>query len=378
MLVPAGILALACLAFGFGGRLPLHFFIEPSLSDALSQGVENLGGFHFNALFALAVGIIAAAAAAYWFGLKKTGKAASATDYIEKAPGFRSVYALAEKRVFDPYEQGLRALFAGGRGLFVVDRVMDFLTDTLPAAITGFAAGAVSRAHTGMYSWRDREMVLDCLESISGNRVHYSMNTIGGVRRDISVEQKNEILKKIDILEERTKYYIHLATEEPTVLARASKVGMSGFFLNSGFRHFYGVSELAKGPTENPIGFFDHELFDKATVLFNGMQKPFFAAIMTLTNHGPYTLPSSYKPDPSLSKVLNAFKYSDWALGRFMPTPRRIAPDWRAYLARFSFHLKSFAPSEMHFSMPQEVITCSTPSRPSPMRAEFPPARIRV
>jgi len=151
MLVPAGILALACLAFGFGGRLPLHFFIEPSLSDALSQGVENLGGFHFNALFALAVGIIAAAAAAYWFGLKKTGKAASATDYIEKAPGFRSVYALAEKRVFDPYEQGLRALFAGGRGLFVVDRVMDFLTDTLPAAITGFAAGAVSRAHTGMY-----------------------------------------------------------------------------------------------------------------------------------------------------------------------------------------------------------------------------------
>jgi len=90
----------------------------------------------------------------------------------------------------------------------------------------GVAAHEIGFDTLFMYSWRDREMVLDCLESISGNRVHYSMNTIGGVRRDISVEQKNEILKKIDILEERTKYYIHLATEEPTVLARASKVGM--------------------------------------------------------------------------------------------------------------------------------------------------------
>jgi len=115
-------------------------------------------------------------------------------------------------------------------------------------------------------------------------------------------------------------YYLEKEGYETVFLYAGDKEfeDMSGFFLNSGFRHFYGVSELAKGPTENPIGFFDHELFDKATVLFNGMQKPFFAAIMTLTNHGPYTLPSSYKPDPSLSKVLNAFKYSDWALGRFM------------------------------------------------------------
>jgi NADH-quinone oxidoreductase subunit D len=76
-----------------------------------------------------------------------------------------------------------------------------------------------------MYSWRDREQVLDCLEMISGNRVHYALNTIGGVRRDITLEQKAEILKRMDILEERTKYYIQLATQEPTVLARAKGVG---------------------------------------------------------------------------------------------------------------------------------------------------------
>ena len=36
-----------------------------------------------------------------------------------------------------------------------------------------------------MYTWRDREVVMDILDWISGNRVHYSMNTFGGVRRDI-------------------------------------------------------------------------------------------------------------------------------------------------------------------------------------------------
>ncbi|OGR68957.1 MAG: NADH dehydrogenase [Elusimicrobia bacterium GWC2_61_19] len=76
-----------------------------------------------------------------------------------------------------------------------------------------------------MYTWRDREQVLDCLELLSGNRVHYSINTLGGVRRDISAEQKAEVLKRIKFLEERTQYYIKLATQEPTVLARTANVG---------------------------------------------------------------------------------------------------------------------------------------------------------
>ncbi len=76
-----------------------------------------------------------------------------------------------------------------------------------------------------MYTWRDREQVLDCLEMLSGNRVHYGINTLGGVRRDINAQQAKEIIKKINYLEERTKYYVNLATEEPTVLARTQNVG---------------------------------------------------------------------------------------------------------------------------------------------------------
>ncbi len=77
-----------------------------------------------------------------------------------------------------------------------------------------------------MYTWRDREIVMDLLAAITGNRVNYGMNTFGGVRRDISHEQKADILKAMDTLEERTKYYISVATEETTLIQRLSGVGV--------------------------------------------------------------------------------------------------------------------------------------------------------
>ncbi len=76
-----------------------------------------------------------------------------------------------------------------------------------------------------MYSWRDREIVMDILADLTGNRVNYGINTYGGVKRDISKEQLQNILKAMDTLEERTKYYIQLATEEVTLINRLSNVG---------------------------------------------------------------------------------------------------------------------------------------------------------
>jgi len=76
-----------------------------------------------------------------------------------------------------------------------------------------------------MYTWRDRESVMDLLTLITGNRVNYGINTIGGVRRDLDATQIPEILKVVDKLEEQTKYYIQVAMEEVTVIQRLSGVG---------------------------------------------------------------------------------------------------------------------------------------------------------
>jgi NADH-quinone oxidoreductase subunit D len=77
-----------------------------------------------------------------------------------------------------------------------------------------------------MFTWRDREVVMDLLAMLTGNRVNYGINTIGGVRRDIRAEDIKEIFKAMDILEERTKYYIEVATQETTVVQRLMGVGV--------------------------------------------------------------------------------------------------------------------------------------------------------
>jgi NADH-quinone oxidoreductase subunit D len=80
-----------------------------------------------------------------------------------------------------------------------------------------------------MYTWRDREVVMDVLSGLTGNRVNYGINTIGGVRRDINSRQKKEVVEAIELLEEKTKYYIQLAQEETTLLKRLQGVGILSY-----------------------------------------------------------------------------------------------------------------------------------------------------
>lgn len=90
----------------------------------------------------------------------------------------------------------------------------------------GLAAHEVGFDTLFMYFWRDREIVMDLLERISGNRVHYAMNTIGGVRRDLAAEMAGEIKKGLEVLEERMKYYKKTVMTEKTILKRTRDVGV--------------------------------------------------------------------------------------------------------------------------------------------------------
>jgi len=77
-----------------------------------------------------------------------------------------------------------------------------------------------------MYVWRDREIVMDLLEMVSGNRVHYAINTVGGVRRDLDETQKARILDGIATLRKRSEYYLHIGANEPSFVARIAGVGL--------------------------------------------------------------------------------------------------------------------------------------------------------
>ena len=77
-----------------------------------------------------------------------------------------------------------------------------------------------------MYSWRDRETVMDILESLSGNRVNYSANSLGGVKFDVDDERADQIRRGIDFLEERSHHYMKVVTNDETFLGRTRNIGL--------------------------------------------------------------------------------------------------------------------------------------------------------
>ena len=76
-----------------------------------------------------------------------------------------------------------------------------------------------------MYSWRDRETVMNLLEELTGNRVNYSVCVLGGVKHDIEAEQSALIHKALDYLEERIRYYLDVVTSDTSFLQRTRGVG---------------------------------------------------------------------------------------------------------------------------------------------------------
>lgn len=77
-----------------------------------------------------------------------------------------------------------------------------------------------------MYSWRDRETVMNLLEGLTGNRVNYSANVLGGVKCDVDDGQADAIRKGLDFLETRTHHYLGVVTTDAMFLQRTRGIGV--------------------------------------------------------------------------------------------------------------------------------------------------------
>ncbi|MBN1667751.1 MAG: nickel-dependent hydrogenase large subunit [Anaerolineales bacterium] len=76
-----------------------------------------------------------------------------------------------------------------------------------------------------MYSWRDRETVMDILETMTGNRVNYSANLLGGVKFDVTSELDEKIRTGVDFLEKRIRHYLDVVTGDAMFLRRTRAIG---------------------------------------------------------------------------------------------------------------------------------------------------------
>ncbi|HNT77508.1 MAG TPA: nickel-dependent hydrogenase large subunit [Anaerolineae bacterium] len=76
-----------------------------------------------------------------------------------------------------------------------------------------------------MYAWRDREVVLDIMEDLSGGRVSHAVNIVGGVRFDLTDDRRVTLLRQLNGLEEQVRILLGVVEHEQTLQARTRNVG---------------------------------------------------------------------------------------------------------------------------------------------------------
>ena len=90
----------------------------------------------------------------------------------------------------------------------------------------GIACHIIGHDSLFMQSWNYREKVMDALENLTGNRVNYAMNIVGGARRDLSDDQRRMLLKLLDDLEPEMNHLRDLLVTDKTVAMRTKGVGI--------------------------------------------------------------------------------------------------------------------------------------------------------
>lgn len=77
-----------------------------------------------------------------------------------------------------------------------------------------------------LYCFREREKIMDLMESLTGTRFHTNINQMGGVRYDVYPGFESEVIKTIDYLEKRIDEYGEMLENNPVFLERTKGVGI--------------------------------------------------------------------------------------------------------------------------------------------------------
>lgn len=100
---------------------------------------------------------------------------------------------------------------------------------------------------------------------------------------------------------------------------------MKAFFATNGYDDIYAQEDYPKEEVVNSFGVSDHFLFDYALNKINNQAatgKPFFATLLTISNHPPYIIPEWFKPKTKEPET-QIVEYADWAIGNFLSKARK-------------------------------------------------------
>jgi len=158
LVIPILVLAGLCILFGVYNKLPLTQFITPIVAPHAEAGAHLDFVSHaldvFNVVAGISIACLILAFLIHRHGFLKGGrKAYLASEPIHNLPGIHQAYDLAEKRVFDPYEQGVKLLQGLATVLFkAVDRPIDFVYEKIVTVTGEKFTGILKKAHNGHYA----------------------------------------------------------------------------------------------------------------------------------------------------------------------------------------------------------------------------------
>jgi len=158
LVLPILILAGLCILFGVYNKLPLTVFIQPILGGHAEAGAHMDFTSHalavLNPIALISIGCLVLAFLLHRYGFLKSGrKAYLASEPVHNLPGVHRLYDLADRRVFDPYEQGVKALHGLSVVLFkAVDRPIDFVFEKIVTVTGAKFTGILKKAHNGHYA----------------------------------------------------------------------------------------------------------------------------------------------------------------------------------------------------------------------------------
>ncbi len=104
---------------------------------------------------------------------------------------------------------------------------------------------------------------------------------------------------------------------------------IAGTLVQNGYESIVSQSDYFEGLVTSPWGIDDHSFFERSLPRLNqaaATERPFLAALLTTTNHGPWALPDPLPEGCSIrseNEVHRAVEFSDWAIRDFLAEASR-------------------------------------------------------
>ena len=95
---------------------------------------------------------------------------------------------------------------------------------------------------------------------------------------------------------------------------------MNAFFRTNGFDEVFSQEDYPADKVVNSFGVQDDFLYEYAIPVLNRQAasgQPFFAALLSISNHPPYVIPPYFHPKTS-EPEMQIVEYADWALRSFL------------------------------------------------------------